>query len=320
MKLSVPSLAAIMFTIFPVAGDDLANVRTAPAEEILSIDNGIAKIGIDKSKGASITWLSWDGYPKNTVNIHDPGRLIQQSYYAGKRLDRTTEGQTQAWSPWSWNPIQGGGTGSWASVTRFEKTEEGKSLYAETIPKLWDMPNEDAEAIMKQWTAFETDMPETIVVRNQIIVNRKPGDPWGPAANTPQEVPACYFTRNFDTFRVYLGNGKWNTVTQKPGPPWGHAAPPLKIMACFNKEGQGVAIFSPTSGETWNFGPHVAVMTDDPKGSPCVHVAPVSRVNLGPQSTYEYRYWLVVGDQKRISHSLDKLLKLYSEERGTLTN
>ncbi len=172
----------------PSTERESANIRTAPPEEILSIDNDTAKIGIDKSKGAAITWLSWKEYPQNTVNIHDPGRLIQQSYYAGKRLDRSAEGQTSAWTPWSWNPIQGGGTHSWAQVSIFEKSHDGDMLHAETIPKLWDMPDEDAEAIMKQWTAFEPDMPDVIVVRNSITANRKPGDPWGPAVNSPQEV------------------------------------------------------------------------------------------------------------------------------------
>ncbi len=91
-------------------------------------------------------------------------------------------------------------------------------------------------------------------------------------------------------------------------------------MACFEKDGQGIAIFSPTSGENWNFGPHVAAMSDDPSGGPCVHIAPVSRVNLGPQSTYEYRYWLVVGNRASISKSLDALFEKYSEERGTLSD
>ena len=35
-------------------------------------------------------------------------------------LDRRAEGQSKAWSPWSWNPIQGGGVGSWARVTEFK--------------------------------------------------------------------------------------------------------------------------------------------------------------------------------------------------------
>ena len=38
--------------------------------------------------------------------------------------------------------------------------------------------------------------------------------------------------------------------------------------------------------------------SDDPHAGPCMHIAPIDRVNLGPQSTYRYRYWLVVGDAK----------------------
>src|SRR5688572_11743353 len=75
-------------------------------EELLLLDNGTVKVGIDRAKGAAITWLSWTAYPKNAVNIADPGRLIQQSYYAGLRLDRKADGQHKAWSPWAWNPIQ----------------------------------------------------------------------------------------------------------------------------------------------------------------------------------------------------------------------
>lgn len=116
-----------------------------PKPNLLFIENGVAKVGIDRSMGASITWLSWKGHPENTINIHDPGRLLQQSYYAGKTLDRTADGQSESWSPWSWNPIQGGGVGSWARVTVFRKDSDGR-LQSETVPKLWDMPGEEAEA------------------------------------------------------------------------------------------------------------------------------------------------------------------------------
>lgn len=51
--------------------------------------------------GAAITWLSWADYPQNSVNHADPGRLIQQSYYAGHRLDRSADGQIPSWSPWT---------------------------------------------------------------------------------------------------------------------------------------------------------------------------------------------------------------------------
>lgn len=107
----------------------------ARAEDLLTVDNGSVKVGIDRAKGASITWLSWTAYPKNIVNSADPGRLIQQSYYAGHSLNRTADGQHKAWSPWTWNPIQGGGVGSWARVTEFKRTGE-HTLFGETVPKL----------------------------------------------------------------------------------------------------------------------------------------------------------------------------------------
>ncbi len=34
-----------------------------------------------------------------------------------------------------------------------------------------------------------------------------------------------------------------------------------------------------------------------PAAGPCVHIAPIDRVSLGPKSTYRYRYWLAVGTE-----------------------
>ncbi len=298
---------------------DVTNDFATPAQDLLVLDQGGLRVGIDRAKGASITWLSWKNYPGNTVNEADPGRLIQQSYYAGLTIDRKHEGQHSAWSPWSWNPIQGGGVGSWAKVTKFKKLDS-YTLYAETIPRLWDMPNEEAEALMKQWTSLEKEVPNTIVVKCLIQCHRQENDAWGPARVNPQEVPACYFTRNFEHFQSYLGGGKWRTEEQAPGPPWGKTSPPKLAMACFEESGQGIAIFSPTAGPVWNFGPHSHGQTDNPKAGPCVHIAPVSRVRLGPQSSYQYRYWLSIGTREEIATQLDLLLEKYSSEKGILSD
>jgi hypothetical protein len=298
-----------------------AGIQAAPkpaADPLLSLDNGAVKIGIDRSKGAAITWLSWAGYPKNAVNIADPGRLIQQSYYAGQALDRKADGQHAAWSPWTWNPIQGGGVGSWARVTVMERRAD--ILFGETVPKLWDMPDEEAAALMRQWTGFEPDMPDVVVVKSEVICQREPKDRWGPAVPRHQEVPACYFTRNFSDARSYLGNGKWRADSQAPGPPWGKATPPLKAMAFFNTAGQGIAIFSPSSTIHWNFGPHGGGASDDPAAGPCMHVAPLDLVSLAPKSTYSFRYWMVVGDEKQIVSRLDTLVAKYSAERAQLSD
>ncbi|MFT4688097.1 MAG: hypothetical protein ACKVHO_04185 [Verrucomicrobiia bacterium] len=314
MTKSLRTLACL--TLLTMSGLSATPERS---EELLQIDNGTVKIGIDRKKGASITWLSWAGYPENMVNSADPGRLIQQSYYAGKGLVRITEGQHPSWSPWTWNPIQGGGVGSWAEVTRFERLD-GETLYGETLPKLWDMHDEQAEAMMKQWTGFEPGMSNVVVVRCEFIARRNLNDRWGPAALRPQEIPACYFTRNFQRFKSYLGDGRWRDERQPPGPPWGKAQPPLNAMACFAPNGQGVAVFSPAATRHWNFGPHAGGRSADPAAGPCVHVAPITRVNLGPKSTLRYRYWLIVGTAAQLALRLDTLIEKYPYERVELTN
>lgn len=313
--LAVRSLRALPALLIPIACATIVLRTVSAAEtEVTRIDNGTASVGIDQKMGGSITWLSWRGHPQNVVNIHDPGRLIQQSYYAGASLDRRPDGQSKAWSPWTWNPIQGGGVGSWARVTKLEKNP--KEIFCETIPKLWDMPNEEAAAVMRQWTGFEPGMPNVIVVRCEFESQRKPADRWGDKpVPRHQELPACYFTRSFGQVKSYLGGGKWRNEQQPPGPPWGKITPPRNVVACFDAAGQGIAIYSPVTTGRWNFGPHGAGDSSDPKGGPCMHVAPIDTVRLAPKSLLRYRYWLVVGTTASIVPRLEALHTKYADER-----
>jgi len=294
-----------------------ATCLAGAADDLLLIDNATVRVGIERTKGGSITWLSWRAYSNNVVNLADPGRLIQQSYYAGKSLDRTADGQSKAWSPWPWNPIQGGGVGSWARVTKFERQGSG-ALYSETIPKLWDMPDEEAAALMRQWTSFEPGMSNVVRVRCEFVSQRQANDRWGPAVPRHQEVPALYFTRHFATVKSYLGNGQWRTESQPPGPPWGRAQPPRHAMAVFDAQGQGIAVFSPVADEPWNFGPHGTGDSDDPQAGPCMHLAPLARVQLGPTSEYAFRYWLAVGTADELASTLDALAGKYAGEKAVL--
>src|SRR5690606_28067706 len=90
--------------------------------------------------------------------------------------------------------------------------------------------------------------------------------------------------------------------------------PPRKAMACLDADGRGIAIYSPASGEHWNFGPHGGGNSADPTAGPCVHVAPTATVTLGRRSVLEYRYWLVMGTREEISASLDALAREHHEE------
>ncbi|TWU28639.1 hypothetical protein Pla144_19310 [Bythopirellula polymerisocia] len=251
------------------------------------------------------------------VNVADPGRLIQQSYYAGKLLDRTSAGQNPNWSPWAWNPIQGGGVGSWAAASEFRR--EDMTLYSETTPKLWDMPDEKGQALMRQWVSHEHLIPNAVVVQCEFVSLRDKKDFWGGTITNPQEVPACYFTRNFATVKSYLGSGRCRKESHPPGPLWGKTKPPRKALACFDGVAHGIAVFSPSSTQHWNFGPHSNGLSDDPTAGPCMHVAPIDRANLALRSTYRYRYWLVVGVESLIESSLEILWARYADERVVAT-
>ena len=278
----------------------------AAAETVERIDNGTTTVGIDRAKGGAIAWLSWRGHPGNAVNLSDPGRLIQQSYYAGRTVDRRAAGQHAAWSPWPWNPIQAGGVGSWSRMTQFERSADG-SLVGETAAKLWDMPDEEAEAVIRQTTRFESGFANVVRLECELECRRQDGDRWGPAVPRHQELPAIYLTRSFATVRSYLGAGRWRDEAIPPGPPWGRVKPPQAALACFDAAGQGVAVWSPEATEAWNVGPHGAGATADPAAGPCMHVAPIVTARLDPRSVFRFRAWLIVGDEAAITRSLDAL-------------
>ena len=128
------------------------------------IDNGILILKLDLTRGGAISYLSLSGSTRSVVNIADEGRYIQQSYYAGKHLDRKADGQSPSWSPWRWNPIQvGDAYRNRAQIITFRKKKN--ELYVKCILMLWDMNNRPAEAEMEQWTTLQGSV---LKVRNRL--------------------------------------------------------------------------------------------------------------------------------------------------------
>ena len=130
----------------------LADAKAEPLQD-WTLDDGVLMVKLDLTHGGAIAYVSKSGSPRNLVNSADEGRYIQQSYYAGQAMNRRAEGQSPAWSPWSWNPIQGGDAHrNRAKVLQFQASRN--SFYVKCIPLLWDMNNQPAEAEMEQWTTL----------------------------------------------------------------------------------------------------------------------------------------------------------------------
>lgn len=85
--------------------------RSPPSDDnFVYLDNGVVRLGIDKSRGGAIGFLSASGSTRNVLNHHDFGRLVQGSFYSGPDpFDTPTHECTgSSWDPWPWNPIGGG--------------------------------------------------------------------------------------------------------------------------------------------------------------------------------------------------------------------
>ncbi len=279
--------------------------------DTLSLDNGDTTVKIDRTRGGAITWISTSGGP-NLINLHDLGRLVQQSYYAGARLDRRSEGQSPEWSPWTWNPVQGGSFAHAPGILEKFESREGV-LHSLTRPKLWDMPDETAACTMEQQTEFEPGHRNVIRVTNTLVIHRPAGDRWGAAKPNHQELPAIYLVRAFSTARIYEGAGRW---TDFPLPAlsskgWGRPAVPRRAMAFFRADGFGFAIYSPAADATWNSGVTGTSRSSDPLHADTTHVAPIATVTLDRDTTYTFRYWMLLGDAATLSPNLDELIKRY---------
>ena len=290
------------------------------------LDNGVVKVAVDKTFGGSIVYASLSKSDTNMVNIYDKGRQIQQSYYAGKSLNRQSEEQSSHWSPWSWNPVQAGNfDGDKSIVLNFEPVENGTVFYTKCRPRLWDMNEELAQCHFSQRMQFEKGTDNVIRVTNTLECFRDKDDIWGPPAANDQELPAVYPIRNLSKLVIYDGQTPWTndtlTVVQY-GPKdtwiWTRRKPTEPWAACVDpKTNIGLGVYSPAgTGNTWNMG-WTGKGKKDSKGTeysaPTMHFAPIATWKLDRDTKRTYRYWIIIGPLDDIRAKAYQLHKTYPE-------
>ncbi len=262
------------------------------------IDNDTLILKLDLTRGGAISYLSLSGSTRSIVNIADEGRYIQQSYYAGKSLDRRAEGQSPSWSPWSWNPIQVGDSyRNRAEILDFKKN--GDTLYVKCIPMLWDMNNRPAEAEMEQWTILKGNV---LTVRNRLTCHRT-DTIYQEGILNDQELPAVYPISALKNLYSYFGDQPFTgaslsnpaTVNLSSGF-WGtyvNNSVTENWMAYVDDTLWGIGVYNPICS---NF---LAGMAGEPGGeaisNSTSYIAPVKKEILNKNSVYEYEYYLVVG-------------------------
>src|ERR1044071_4433393 len=98
----------VLITVLVAVPLALAAVERPLGEDLKRmayLDNGIVKVGVDLDRGGSIGFLADVKKGGNVVNVHDLGRWIGQSYYAGPKPFGTAH---SAWKDWPWNPVSAG--------------------------------------------------------------------------------------------------------------------------------------------------------------------------------------------------------------------
>jgi len=322
--LQIGAIVVMVFFFGACSGDDSSVIPDQPEEETQApeevsktpgeLDNDTLHIKLDLSRGGAISYISISGTSRNLVNIHDEGRYVQQSYYAGYGIDRQDEGQNSGWTPWPWNPIQVGDSyGNRAEILK--STQEGNTLYVKCIPMLWDMRNEPAEAEMEQWTTL---MGNIIKVHNKLTCHRT-DNLFEEEVNRDQELPAVYLISSLKTLYAYLGKAPFtgaplnkpeviditsdsmekyfvdNTVSEN----W---------MAFVDDDLWGMAVYNPTCN---NF---LAGMFLDPGGeatdNPTSYISPIKKVILNKNSVFEYDYYLIIGKLDEIRAQIYILNKI----------
>ena len=262
----------------------------------LVADNGILTLKLDLTRGGAISYLSLTGSDRSVVNIADEGRYIQQSYYAGKSLDRKAEGQAPRWSPWPWNPIQvGDAFRNRAKILEYK--QDKASLYVRCIPMQWDMNNKPAEAEMEQWTTLNGNVLE---VRNRLTC-RRTDNVYGDSLLCSQELPAVYPISALKNLFTYQGTAPFSKATVQQlevknlsSGFWGVYKDVTENWMAFTDENKwGMAVYNPMCTD-FLAGLSGVVGKEASDGSTS-YIAPVKKAVLYKTSVYEYSYYILIG-------------------------
>ena len=288
----------------------MAALDNSMLAELLILDNGTIKVGVDTLYGGGITYLSQSGSTANLINSYDFGREVQQSYYSGP-ANFVPPGaiQNPQWSPWPWNPIQVGDSfGYQAEVLTYSNS--GGTIYVRTRPTQWALRNYPGDCIMEQWTAL--DGPAVRV--NCKLTNQRTDHTQYPAYG--QELPAVYGVGTLCHIFSYTGTAPFtgDALTQlpmAPPPNWTSWRATENWSAMVDSSNFGFGVHNPDSVFTGGgYSSSGNPCTGEPTDNNTTYISPQHIEVLDYNIVYEYDFNLIVGTLTSIrnwayTHSID---------------
>ena len=262
------------------------------------LDNGVIRLGVDLTKGGSITWLSLSGSTNNIVNDHDLGRQIQQSYYSGPVPYNPFNNAYPTLTNWPWNPIRSGDIYGNRS-TLLASSNDGQTLYVKCRPMQYALNNVPGQCTFESWISLTGDVA---VVSNRLINARTDTTQQFGAFN--QELPALYTVGRLYRLFSYGGNSPFTgdaltNLPPAPPPNWVQWRATEGWAALVDTNDWGLGICHPGvmrflggfAGTPGSGGP-----ADDPTG----YIAPFAQEVLDTNIEYTYSYSLVLGTLQQI--------------------
>lgn len=274
-------------------------LRSATAEEVAAretanlqkqyIDNGLVRLGVDMSRGGSVFYFALADNQVNLLNHRDEGRFIQQSYYGEH------DGSTWAGSPWTWNPIQGGGSnGLHATVKAQEITQT--TIHVVSTPVHWAYG----------YLMPELEMEEMITLEDSVAhlhyTFRNNGEKATDHPVSHHEMPAVFVDYNYRHLRFYDGDKPWTWGEMRdviPGWPNEYYDRTEDWSAFVNEEGYGIGVYTPGSLPITAYQYGKGASTGS-KGDDCSYFAPLRQFAITKGMTVEYDVYVTIGQLKEI--------------------
>ncbi len=265
--------------------------NSSTPEDWQFIDNGQLKLGVKKSSGAAIGWLSLSGSPDNLVNHFDRGRLIQQSYYG------LSDGSIWDKQPWRRNPVQGGHyKGNGAPV--LELNVKGSTIYSKSYPVHWATGETLTDCLMEQTIELQNAVAK---IHFRFTYSGKIEHPVH-----DQEVPAVFLEPQFKNLVLYAGKKPWSDdALERSLPGWPNERRSISEhwAAYVDDNNFGLGAYVPMANELtcYRFG------DGNREHGSCSYFAPLVRLAIKPGFVLEYDVFLAIGKLDTIRHAFHHL-------------
>jgi hypothetical protein len=264
------------------------------------LDNGTIKVGVDRTLGGAITYLSRVRDPQNVVNNWDWGRQIQMSYYSGP-TPFVPAGKTLApeWRHLGWNPVQAGDHFKNPSKT-LQLTNDGRTIFVKSTPMQWPLDGVPSECTFETWLTLKGNC---VNVRSRMTNAR--GDKTQYPARM-QELPAVYTNAPYHRLMTYTGTepfrrGELKRIEYVPKKdhPWTSWLATEHWAALVDDTGFGLGVSHPGC-VSFSGGFAGKPGTGGTKDAPTGYLAPNRIEVIDHNIVHEFEYVLILDDLENI--------------------